>query len=34
MISEIKDKVIEVWHDHKVCVLVAVAAFAIGVILF
>ena len=34
MINEIKDKVMEVWHNHKDCVLAAVAAFAIGVILF
>ena len=34
MINKIKDKVMEVWHNHKVCVLVAVAAFIIGAILF
>ena len=34
MISEIKDKVMEVWHNHKVCVLVAAAAFVIGAIIF
>ena len=33
MISEIKDKAMEVWHNHKVCPLVAVAAFVIGAIL-
>ena len=33
MISEIKDKAMEVWHNHKVCILVAVAAFVIGAIL-
>jgi len=34
MISEIKDKVLEVWHNHKVCVLAATTAFVIGIILF
>ena len=34
MISEIKDKAMEVWHDHKVCVIAAVAAFVIGAIVF
>ena len=33
MISEIKDKAMEVWHNHKVCTLVAVAAFVMGAIL-
>jgi len=33
MISEIKDKAMEVWHNHKVCILVAVAAFVMGAIL-
>ena len=34
MINEIKDKAMNVWHNHKVCVLVGVAAFIIGAILF
>jgi hypothetical protein len=34
MINEIKDKAINVWHNHKVCVLVSAAAFVIGAILF
>jgi len=34
MINEIKDKAMDVWHNHKVCVLAAAAAFVIGVILF
>ncbi len=34
MISEIKDKVMDVWHNHKVCVIAAVAAFVIGAIIF
>ena len=34
MINEIKDKAMEVWHHHKVCVLAAAAAFVIGAILF
>jgi len=34
MISEIKDKAMEVWHNHKVCVIAAVAAFVIGAIVF
>jgi len=34
MINEIKDKVMGVWHNHKVCVLVATAAFVIGAIIF
>jgi len=34
MISEIKDKAMEVWHNHKVCVIAVVAAFVIGAIVF
>jgi hypothetical protein len=34
MINEIKDKAMDVWQNHKVCVLAAVAAFVIGAILF
>ena len=34
MINEIKDKAMEVWHNHKDCVLAAAAAFLIGAIIF
>ena len=34
MINEIKDTAMEIWHNHKVCVLAATAAFVIGAILF
>lgn len=34
MINEIKNKAMNVWNNHKVCVLAAVAAFVIGAILF
>jgi ABC-type transport system involved in multi-copper enzyme maturation permease subunit len=34
MINDIKNKAMNVWNNHKVCVLAAVAAFVIGAILF
>ena len=34
MINDIKNKAMNVWNNHKVCVLASVAAFVIGAILF